>query len=177
MRNHFYTINGEIRRQSDGSPIGLDISVEITGLYMSSWDRKFLSLCKRTGLKILLYKRYVDDTVILLKEINPGWVWDQKSKKMIYSPQDPSAELPGDQRTFLALVEIANGIDRDIQMTSDVPSVHQDGTLPVLALSLKVVDNQVIWTFFSKPCTSPYTILYRSALSEKKRGNSSSRRA
>ena len=34
MRNHFYTINGEIRRQSDGSPIGLDISVEITGLYM-----------------------------------------------------------------------------------------------------------------------------------------------
>ena len=59
---------------------------------------------------------------------------------------------------------MANGIDKEIQMTSDVPSAHQDGTLPVLDLGLKMVGNQVVWEFYSKPCTSPYAILYRSAL-------------
>ena len=118
--------------------------MEIAGLYMSSWDKKFLNLCQKAGIKLLMYKRYVDDTVIILKELNPGWVWNEKSKKMVYDPKDPSSELPGDQRTFLALVSTANGIDKDIQMTSDVPSVHQDGNLPVLDLGLKVVNNKII---------------------------------
>ena len=74
-----------------------------------------------------------------------------------------------DQRTFLTLVDMANGLDKDIQMEMDVPSVHQDATLPVLNLGLKVVRNQVEWTFFSKPCTSPYTIHYRSANSMKQK--------
>ena len=67
---------------------------------------------------------------------------------------------------------LANGIDKDIQMTSDVPSVHQDGILPVLDLGLRMVGNQIVWEFYSKPCTSPYTILYRSALSSKQKRES-----
>ena len=112
---------------------------------MSFWDKKFLNLCKKAGIMIQLYKRKVDNTAILLKELNPGWIWDKKSRKMIFSPEDPSRELPGDQRTFLALVKIAHGLEMDIRMEMDVPSVHQDGILPVLDLGLKVVNNQVVW--------------------------------
>ena len=51
---------------------------------------------------------------------------------MKFSPYDPSAYLPGDQHTFLAIVELANGNDKEIQMESAV------GLLTVLDLRLRI---------------------------------------
>ena len=82
MKNHFFMIGGNLFRQKDGSPIGVDISVEIASLVMLRWDDKFLNKIKKLGLKIDLYKRYVDDILILMKEINPGWYFCQQEKAM-----------------------------------------------------------------------------------------------
>ena len=59
MRNHYFSIDGKIWKQRDGSPIGLDISVEIAGLYMSMWDKLFLDKVRKAGLKLRLYKKSI----------------------------------------------------------------------------------------------------------------------
>ena len=46
MMNHFFSINGQIYRQRDGSPIGMDLSVEGASLYMILWDKKFMKKLK-----------------------------------------------------------------------------------------------------------------------------------
>ena len=85
--NHFFSIAGKIFKQGDGSPIGLDLSVEVASIYMSLWDNKILNTVNKLGIQIGLYKCYVDDTVIILNMINNGWGYDAKVKKMTYEPQ------------------------------------------------------------------------------------------
>ena len=164
MENHYFTIGGNIYKQTDGSAIGLDISVETASLYMSSWDATFLSRLNRLGIKTELYKRYVDDIVIILRGINQGWYYCVRKKKLVYDPEHPSKDTPEDKRTVLMLQEIVNQIDDNIQMTCDTPSDNQSGRLPVLDLELFVVNNQVSHSFYSKPVSSPYTIKYKSAI-------------
>ena len=132
MNHHYFTIGGKIYRQRDGCPIGMDLSVEAASLYMSLWDLKFLKLCKKLGLKIGLYKRYVDDIVICMQGITGGWYFDSKSKIMKFDPGNENVDQNSDARTLLILREIANSIDTAIQFEVDYPSLHENGRLPVL---------------------------------------------
>ena len=86
------------------------------------------------GFKIPLYKRYVDDILIALRSINPGWGYDKKSDKMVYREDQSQDQRHQDQRTFDVLQEIANTLDPNIQMATDAPSRNSDGRLPVLNL-------------------------------------------
>ena len=58
MQNHFFKIGGDIYRQRDGSPIGLDLSVETASLYMSLWDNRFRRKLKSLGIGLEVYFRY-----------------------------------------------------------------------------------------------------------------------
>merc|ERR1711954_544945 len=88
---------------------------------------------------------------------------------MTFSQGERDMDQSGDLHTFQVLTELANGIDPDIQMESDVPSAHGNGRLPVLDLNLFVESNQVKFSFYSKPCSSPYTVMYQSALPAKQK--------
>ena len=166
MENHFFTISKKIFRQKDGSPIGLDMSVEGASIYMLLWDRDFLQKLKKLGIHVDLYKRYVDDTLVILRSIRKGWKFCKRKKKMVFDP-DEDDEMEDDARTFSVLRDIANEVDKDIQMTSEYPSGHENGRLPVLDLCLEVVNNKIHFYFFSKPMINPYTIMYRSAIPAK----------
>ena len=172
MMNHFFTINGKLFRQKDGSPIGLDLSVEIASIYMTLWDKKFLATLRRLGIQVGLYKRYVDDTVVILNGINPGWYYCPKAKKMCHDMNHRNVGQEEDARTFGVLREIANSLDTDIQMTVEVPSDFADRRLPVMDLALWVNDNQVQFSFFKKPMSSPYVNMWRSAISKKTKRDS-----
>ena len=64
------------------------------------------------------------------------------------------------------ITEIANTLDPNIQMTFDTPSQNRSGKLPCLDLQLWVTDEGIIMhEFYSKPVTTPYLILNRSAVS------------
>ena len=78
--------------------------------------------------------------------------------------------MPGDQRTFALLKEIADDIDPDIQFELDVPSLHPNGRLPCLDLQLWVdVDEEgvpsVKFEFFKKEMCSDLVVMKRSAIS------------
>ena len=164
MNNHYFAIGGEIYRQKDGSPIGLDMSVEGASLYMSIWDHKFLDRLKRLGISVLMYKRYVDDIIMVMNGIEKGWVYCKNRKKMVLDHNNPLKDMAEDARTFSILREIANEIDVNIQMEVDVCSWHEDGRLPVLDLGMFVANDCVEYSFYRKPVNSPFQILYRSAL-------------
>ena len=63
--------------------------------------------------------------------------------------------------------DIGNSIFDCIQFTIDVPSLNENGRLPVLDLNLRVANNKFEHEFFQKPCTSEIVIPYTSAHSRK----------
>ena len=78
-----------------------------------------------------------------------------------------------DLRTLSVLRDIANSIDKNIIMEPDVPSLHPNGRVPVLDLEVWVDEmNKIQHSFFKKPVSSPYTILYNSALPAQTKRNS-----
>lgn len=82
---HYFTIKDQIYKQRDGCEIGLNLTVELASIYMLLWVEKFLEKCKTLGIKVDLYKRYVDDTVIVLPSINGGWYFNSKKGCMRYN--------------------------------------------------------------------------------------------
>ena len=70
-----YTFAGKTRIQSDGSPIGLDLSGEIGRLEMGDWDVELAEICKRNCVKVDLSNRYVNDVNIVMNAIPNGNRW------------------------------------------------------------------------------------------------------
>ena len=76
-----------------------------------------------------------------------------------------------DYRTFGILNQIADTIEEGIKLTHDVPSLHENGMMPVLDIQTWVETNnenkqQIAHTFYKKEVASKYTILQRSAISK-----------
>ena len=69
------------------------------------------------------------------------------------------------------LAAVANSIDRNIQFTWDVPSLNDDGKLPILDVKVWVDQGAVRHTFYKKECSSIITIHQRSAISAREKRN------
>ena len=138
---------------------------------MLRWDSKFLSLLKKIGLRVIFYKRYVDDVLLLIHSLALGFKYNSRNKKLEYSEEKAEAEKdwPADKRTFAVLRDIANTIDKDIRMKEDVPSAHSDLKLPCLDLKVWISESdeghQVRFAFYKKPMASKFVVLNRSAMS------------
>ena len=67
-------------------------------------------------------------------------------------------------------MDIANKINKNIQVTSDSPEANIDSRMPVLDLKVWIQHingiPQIVHTFYKKPIASPYTILKKSAIPE-----------
>ena len=79
MTHHVYTFNGKIYLQTEGGPIGLELSGAIARVFMLLWDRKLLTALNKAtqhlDWDLYLYLRYVDDgnTVCNTLPWGPGW--------------------------------------------------------------------------------------------------------
>ena len=61
MKNHVYTSDKQIKLQSKGGAIGLELTGVLAQLFMVWWDRQFKVKMDENGLRLRMYKRYVDD--------------------------------------------------------------------------------------------------------------------
>ena len=134
-----YTFAGVMRIQSDGCPIGLDLSGEIGRLEMGDWDGRMLELCASNMIKVDVSDRYVDDVDTILGAIPYGFRWVDNCIQF-----DPAWELedenvPIDQHTVEVLTAMVNTIRPGIQMEGDWCSNYTDGAIPVLDLKLFTV--------------------------------------
>ena len=60
MKNHVYSFDGKMRKQSKGGPIGLDLTGDLMQIFMMWWDWEFMrSLERQRIITVLLYKRYL----------------------------------------------------------------------------------------------------------------------
>ena len=69
----------------------------------------------------------------------------------------------GDERTATVLATIANSIDSNIQVTTDWPSKHPSGRMPVLDLELWIEEYdgipKVNYSFYKKSVASEYIMM------------------
>ena len=112
-----------------------------------------------------MFKRYVDDSLQITGGIVTGWEYCKDSDRLIYKAVGRYDELPVDQRKFSILKDIANELDPCIKMEMDVPSLHNNCRLPVLDLEVWINnENRCLYSFYSKDISTPYTILFNSAV-------------
>ena len=84
--NHTYLFNEETRLQMKGGAIGLKITQSLARLYMLWWDSQFLKVADEAGAVIAMYKRYVDDTNIIIEGLEPGKRWTEDHMKLVLEP-------------------------------------------------------------------------------------------
>ena len=78
MRNHVYTFNGEVRRQSERVAIGNKLTGVMAKVYMSRWTRQLkCNLAQATedidDFEPYVFRYYVDDNNLVIEAI-PPWL-------------------------------------------------------------------------------------------------------
>ena len=115
-----------------------------------------------------MYKRYVDGILVAVRGVQPGVRYNpaKGNLEVVEGEIEGDLLIPEDQRTMKVLNDVANSIDIDIKLTIDCPSMNQSGKLPCLDLQLWLdSEGYIRHEFYSKPMTTPYIILRRSAVS------------
>ena len=62
MSNHVYKFGEETFLQTEGCPIGLDLSQGVARAVMMLYDRLYLEKVKDEGMDMRMYARYIDDS-------------------------------------------------------------------------------------------------------------------
>ena len=122
MKNHVYDFKNELRKQKEGGAIGVDLTGELAKVFMTWWDKELLKKLEEIGIRPIMYKRYVDDIVIIVIAIEGE------------ENEENENELEPDERTFRKIKEVGDSIHRSIQLTKEVPTEKEDKKLPVLDL-------------------------------------------
>ena len=141
MTGHVYQAGDDFFIQSDGGPIGLELTGSVHRPFMRMWDRKYLKRVNDSGMKLHVYKRYVDDS----DQVVQGR--DGQSKSEIYTE----------------LLDIANSIEEDIEMEIDTCEKHDDGKLPILDMKCWIQNSDLVYQHYEKDVSSKLLISARSA--------------
>ena len=174
VMNHIYTFDNQIKLQSKGGPIGLELTGVIAQLFMVWWDRQFKIEMSENGLKLRLYKRYVDDVNVIINAPKAGFKFVESEGKVVQDESVAGQErnIKVDKKCMTLVQKIGNSIHSSIVLEVDYPSRHEDGKLPILDLKVwvemrKQEQNQVcvvLHEFYSKDMASKCVINARSAL-------------
>ena len=62
MSNHTYMVGDKVFLQSEGCPIGLDLSQGVARAVMLLYDELYQEQVKNEGINLCYYSRYVDDS-------------------------------------------------------------------------------------------------------------------
>ena len=87
---------------------------------MEEWDEKLIEKAVQASMKLLLYKRYKDDTNVAIDK--SGFLEE--------------GAIISDRSMMIKLKALADSIDPNLKATTDVGSNHEDGRLPILDLKV-----------------------------------------
>ena len=167
MKNHFYSFDNQILKQSKGGAIGNKLTERLGKLLMKRHSQKYLRKLQELELRNEVFEVYVDDTTDVLAAVDPGVRFDGESLVKHEELVEDDEKIPEVERTMNILKDIANTIFDCVQLTVDCTSSHQDGKVPILDLKVYTKDNQIYHEFYEKPCASKMVIPYKSAHSRK----------
>ena len=121
---------------------------------MKRHDKKYLKLLKELDIQEEIFDRYVDDELEGLAAIDPGVRFEGGELVVDVEKVEEDQLVAADERTIKLLRDIGNSIFDCIQFTIDVPSMNENGKLPVLDVNLEVVNGKIEHGFFKKHCIS-----------------------
>ena len=81
MKNHFYMVGNEIRRQRKGGSIGNRLTEEMCRNFGNWWDGEMLRKMRKLKLENEMFERYVDDSGVALKGLDPGVRYNEVEDK------------------------------------------------------------------------------------------------
>ena len=182
MNNHIYQFGNTIKKQSKGGPIGLELTGELANIFMCWWDKQFLSKLKKLGIKVLLYRRYVDDITISFVAPDHRLLFvrgvseeEDRLELQLDNSVIPYVENQIVEKCGMSLVkEIGDSIHPSIQLETDCPAMHDDNKLPVLDIKMWVeqimkvdstIVNVIMHEYYSKDVSSKSVINAKSAMS------------
>ena len=148
MKTHVYKFAGETRTQKQGGAIGLELTGEIAGVFMSWWDKQMRKKIEEENIKTVIYKRYVDD-INLIVEVKKGTKEDELWNK---------------------IKRVGDSIHGSIQLETDYPDKYPDQKVPILDIKVWVTEeSRIMHEFYSKPVSSKAVVDARSAMPLKNR--------
>ena len=86
MANHVYCMGDKVYLQSEGGPIGLELTGAVSRPFMARYDRMYLERVKQAGMDMKLYERYVDDSNQICEVPPLGAKYDKDNRKIIIDP-------------------------------------------------------------------------------------------
>lgn len=169
MKNHTYKFEDVIRKQKEGGAIGIDLTGEMARIFMCWWDRQILDKLAKIGVKVLLYKRYVDDINMVIEYMIGNYDYVAGKLEKI---EGPDTEDKKDQRMFEIIRKVGNEIHKSIQLTSDTPSENEDGKVPILDLKCWIGEEKdgkerILHEHYMKSMASKLVIHRQAAMSIK----------
>ena len=153
MSSHTYRVGDEIFLQSSGGPIGLGLTGAVARPFMLRWDRLYLKLVKKSGMEMLMYDRYIDDSNQAAVVPPPGAHYDKDNKKVIVDPNYMIQNEMEDKRMARVLKDIANSVMPGIVMEEDFPSKNMDSKMPILDMKVWTdeTDGFIMFQHYQKP--------------------------
>ena len=173
MQTHMYQLDGKIHLQSEGGPIGLELSGSLARVVMLVWDRELLQKLNKaaagTSWDLYTYLRYVDDGNCVAEEAPLGMRFERG--KFVVKPDliEEDKLVPGDKRTAELVSKVANSIFKFIQIETDFPSNHPNNMVPILDLEVCVVNNKISWQYYRKKVSNFLVLMERSAMSDRQK--------
>ena len=174
MKNHVYNFNNELRNQQEGGAIGLELTGLLARIYMIWWDKQFLQKCRDNQVGPELYKRYVDDSNLLSRPVEPGKTYNGNEIITDTEMEENERDKNADEITMRLMCEIGNSIHESIQLTTDYPSNNPDNKIPILNLKVWTESNEenhttVLYEHYRKEVSTKSTVHYRSAMGIKQK--------
>ena len=109
---------------------------------------------------------YVDDTFVIAKKVRRGLRISENGGVLVWTAEaeEEDSQLSDDVVTAKMLSHVANGLEQDITMTFDAPSLGKDKMMPVLDIKIWMNDEyKVKFRFYEKPMVSHNTVMNNSA--------------
>ena len=150
----------------EGGPIGLELTGAVSRPFVARWDKLYLDKVKKAGIKMLLYKRYVDVSNQAAVTPPVGTRYNTETKKIMIDPSKVAEDelINADERLARVLLDIANSILACVKMEGAWPSQSNDGKLPIL--DMKVWTNRegtILYQHYEKPVSSTTVLHSKSA--------------
>ena len=152
--------------QSEGGPIGLELTGAVSRPFMARWDRLYLERVEQAGTDMMLYKRYVDDSNQIGEIPLEGSRYNKDSRKIVIDPEkcDQDRNTPPDERLAMLLLDIANSIMGCVVMEADWPSRNADKRLPILDMKTWTDESgYALYTHYEKVVSSKTVLHCKSA--------------
>ena len=172
LLNHTYIFNNQPKKQTEGGPIGMDLSGLVAKIFMAWWDRQLLEKLANLDISIRLYKRYVDDINLAAKGLQLGTRLVEGSLRIVDEYIESDSDIPDDQRTLAIVKQVGETIHKSIKLKVDCPSLHADGKLPILDLKVWIHKggdglHTILHEHYIKDCASHQVTHANSALAWK----------